>query len=58
MSTQPIGIGHLSVGHESADRLKDISCSPLIASATLDSFKSEDSSGVPLNTDWTFYLDR
>jgi hypothetical protein len=43
---------------DAVDYSRDLSESPVFADSTLNSVDSEETTGVPLQTPWTFWLDR
>ncbi|XP_063235203.1 eukaryotic translation initiation factor 4E type 3-like [Bacillus rossius redtenbacheri] len=47
-----------SSGSESNDSACDLSKSPVFSSITIDNLRSQETSGIPLNTPWTFWLDK
>jgi hypothetical protein len=45
-------------GYDAVEYSRDLTNSPVLADSTLNSVDSQETIGVPLQTPWTFWLDR
>jgi hypothetical protein len=47
-----------STGYEEVDYSCDLSKSPVFTDSAINSLHSQETTGVPLQTPWTFWLDK